>query len=446
MKKGSFKLSQKDRRIPGPAYRARAVGERVDAPVSKTGSSCPGVRVRIPYGPQTKSEPGGFAFRISQRVICYNNTMRERNIKFDNAKIGVYRIIAPSGKMYIGMTCNSFENRWNGHRKDFRRQKSKCRGLLRAANKYGIENLSFEICEAWIKPDNKEEFDELEKLILQKENYWWNYYKDQGVQIYNGEPTGTGSVRHTEESRENLRKTLLEKSKKEIPFSNFEKAEMERLYREGVENREILRILNIAPIRFENQNFSFQEIHLKISQEERKFLKEKAINLRGQGFTTAQIAKKLNVSIPTVLKYSPNEKLERDFKTIKCPYCFKLITQNVIAYHIKMSHSGSPSWQDYTKVDIPLSLEDISKIESLYRMGHPLDEISEILKIYPFRLRKFFSEKDFQNVLDQEQKTIFAETARRLLKEGKPLYQIAEYLGLSRQLLRKILDTFPEKF
>ena len=130
--------------------------------------------------------------------------MRKRINTQDEARIGVYRIIAPSEKMYVGMTCDSFESRWNGHKTDFRLQRSKCKGLLRAANKYGVENLVFEIVEEWIKPKDFTEFGKLEKHILLREKHWWNYYKDQGNEIYNGEPTGTGSVRHTEETRENI--------------------------------------------------------------------------------------------------------------------------------------------------------------------------------------------------------------------------------------------------
>lgn len=43
-----------------------------------------------------------------------------------------------------------------------------------------------------------------EEVVLQKERDWWLHLKDSGVNLYNGEPTGTGSVFHTSATRERI--------------------------------------------------------------------------------------------------------------------------------------------------------------------------------------------------------------------------------------------------
>lgn len=58
---------------------------------------------------------------------------------------GIYRIVAPSGSCYVGMTTKSLKERWSGHRKELRSGKHKCAGLKRAYTKYGEVNLEFEI-------------------------------------------------------------------------------------------------------------------------------------------------------------------------------------------------------------------------------------------------------------------------------------------------------------
>lgn len=118
----------------------------------------------------------------------------------DQELIGVYRIVAPSGSCYVGATAVSFSSRWNGHRNDFKSGKSRCPGLRRAFAKYGVENMRFEILEV-VAEDEAESVWALEKA-------WWNRLRSEGVSIYNGEPTGTGSVHHTQETRDKISKAL----------------------------------------------------------------------------------------------------------------------------------------------------------------------------------------------------------------------------------------------
>lgn len=119
----------------------------------------------------------------------------------ESNSIGVYRIIAPSGSCYVGMTRDSFEGRWAGHRKELRAQKHRCAGLQRAFNKYGESELRFEVLEA-VGVESS-----LESTLL-KEQAWWDRLKAEGVKLYNGRPTGTGSVHHTDETRAKQSKAM----------------------------------------------------------------------------------------------------------------------------------------------------------------------------------------------------------------------------------------------
>lgn len=67
-----------------------------------------------------------------------------------------------NGKIYIGATTQSVEDRWKQHLSE--RNRSWHRPLYKAINKYGIENFSVEIIE---ETDNLEE----------RERYWIEYYR-----------------------------------------------------------------------------------------------------------------------------------------------------------------------------------------------------------------------------------------------------------------------------
>lgn len=114
--------------------------------------------------------------------------------------IGVYRISSPNGSAYIGMTAKSFKERWDGHKANFRNGHMTCAGLRRAFEKYGVDAMSFEILEEMDGCSDAE--------ILHREREWWLLHKTQGVNLYNGEPSGRGAVRHTEETRERISKSF----------------------------------------------------------------------------------------------------------------------------------------------------------------------------------------------------------------------------------------------
>jgi hypothetical protein len=77
--------------------------------------------------------------------------------------IGIYKIISPNGKIYIGQSIN-IEQRWS---KDYKTLRCKTQPkLYNSLKKYGFENHIFEVIEEC------EEF-----KLLERETYWKTFYK-----------------------------------------------------------------------------------------------------------------------------------------------------------------------------------------------------------------------------------------------------------------------------
>ena len=63
-----------------------------------------------------------------------------------------------NGKIYIGKTGRSVQERWKEHIRDSQKEENKNRPLYRAFNKYGIKNFSIEIIEETSIPEEREIF------------------------------------------------------------------------------------------------------------------------------------------------------------------------------------------------------------------------------------------------------------------------------------------------
>lgn len=63
-----------------------------------------------------------------------------------------------NGKLYIGQTSRTVEERWKEHQRDRTRRDFESRPLYRALNKYGIENFSIETIEETDNPCEREKF------------------------------------------------------------------------------------------------------------------------------------------------------------------------------------------------------------------------------------------------------------------------------------------------
>ena len=100
--------------------------------------------------------------------------------------IGIYKIISPSGRIYVGQSEN-IETRW----RDYKYSKSQTR-LIRSFKKYGIDNHIFEIIEECT----------LEQLT-NRENFWQIHYdviSEKGLNCHIVD-VNTGKRVYTEESR-----------------------------------------------------------------------------------------------------------------------------------------------------------------------------------------------------------------------------------------------------
>lgn len=140
---------------------------------------------------------------------------------------GIYRILAPSGISYVGLTSTSFTARWNEHKKRVRLGTHPCKHFANSYKKYGEKTFVFEVLEVINKPKNSDDLSSFEKSLLERERFWWDYIASHEVIPFNARPTGTGSVFHTEESKQAISKSMMDPASRENLFcpvcqNNFE--------------------------------------------------------------------------------------------------------------------------------------------------------------------------------------------------------------------------------
>lgn len=112
---------------------------------------------------------------------------------------GIYQIVSPSGRRYIGSAVN-LSKRWAEHRRHFVRGNHHCRGLARAVSKYGLAAMIFEVLEACAVTD-----------LLAREQYYLDARPRSG--LYNSTLTA-GSMRgfkHSESTKLRMRKARVGK-------------------------------------------------------------------------------------------------------------------------------------------------------------------------------------------------------------------------------------------
>lgn len=117
----------------------------------------------------------------------------------------VYEHISPSGKVYVGITCQNPKKRWKGGSGYVRKDKHQPL-FANAIIKYGWDNIKHRIVSTEL---TKEEADSMEKLLIAK-------YKRM-KKSYNITDGGDGSVgtKHTEETKKLL--SIIHTGMKEKP-------------------------------------------------------------------------------------------------------------------------------------------------------------------------------------------------------------------------------------
>lgn len=106
----------------------------------------------------------------------------------------IYKITnIANGKVYIGQTIQKNPKmRWYSHLADARRGKKSY--LLDSIRKYGQTNFVWEVIDKGLSIDE----------LNIKEQYWLEYYRQQGIKVYNNREAG-GNKTHHPESIERMR-------------------------------------------------------------------------------------------------------------------------------------------------------------------------------------------------------------------------------------------------
>ncbi len=139
-------------------------------------------------------------------------------------KFGIYKIInKKTGDFYIG-SSNNFQNRFGVH-KNHLKNNTHCNSYLqRVFNKYGNENINFEVIEYMID----------ETLLLEREQF----YIDTLIPKYNLRKIASSNLgfKHSEETKKKMSKThkgkkLSDKTKEKIRLANIGKKLSEKTKR-----------------------------------------------------------------------------------------------------------------------------------------------------------------------------------------------------------------------
>ena len=100
-----------------------------------------------------------------------------------------------NGKVYIGQTIQQNPKmRWYSHLADARRGKKSY--LLDSIRKYGKEQFDWTVIDSAVSIDD----------LNSKEEHWLEYYRQQGITVYNNRDAG-GNKSHSSESIERMRES-----------------------------------------------------------------------------------------------------------------------------------------------------------------------------------------------------------------------------------------------
>lgn len=206
---------------------------------------------------------------------------------------GVYLITTPTEKCYVGMTTVNFKERWALHLKKLRSGTHPTPALQRAFNRYSDEGLTFTVLQAWPASSSVEE-----ATILTAEREWWIKLSSEGKVMLHGQPSGAGSVIHTEESKAKTSASVKARFEASSTLSESEVASLRAFLRSsrswsevkqltGFDRRKLLRY---GFDREELDSLPFLKLGNRVSKEELKnlYCEDK--------LTTRAIAQRFNTS------------------------------------------------------------------------------------------------------------------------------------------------------
>ena len=121
---------------------------------------------------------------------------------------GIYKIVNPEGKVYIGLSKNIFL-RWSHYKNSSSMGSNSL--LKNSLKKYGYDKHIFEIKEYVEFQLNLTE-QQNNKILRERERYWINFYQSDTIGL-NQNRGGCGTPKHTPESKQKISESLKGKSK-----------------------------------------------------------------------------------------------------------------------------------------------------------------------------------------------------------------------------------------
>jgi group I intron endonuclease len=121
---------------------------------------------------------------------------------------GIYKIVNPEGKVYIGLSKNIFL-RWSHYKNSSSMGSNSL--LKNSLKKYGYDKHIFEIKEYVEFQLNLTE-QQNNKILRERERYWINFYQSDNIGL-NQNRGGCGTSKHTTESKQKISESLKGKLK-----------------------------------------------------------------------------------------------------------------------------------------------------------------------------------------------------------------------------------------
>lgn len=107
--------------------------------------------------------------------------------------VGIYAIISPSKRIYIGQSIDNIKARWKMHKQC---RKSGCSLLNNSIKKYGFDSHELKVLHELPKDVSQE-------VINEYELFYWQQYKDCGFRMLNLMIPGNSS-KHSEETKRKI--------------------------------------------------------------------------------------------------------------------------------------------------------------------------------------------------------------------------------------------------
>jgi hypothetical protein len=146
-------------------------------------------------------------------------------------KRGIYKITSPEGKVYIGLS-KDIDLRWTHYKNSSSMQGN---SLLKESFKtLGYDNHISEIIEL-VNYNNSLTEKQNNKILRERERYWINFYQSDIIGL-NQNRGGSGTTKHTPESKQKISESLKGKPKPSDFGANRKKWQQDEEWKQKVRN------------------------------------------------------------------------------------------------------------------------------------------------------------------------------------------------------------------